>query len=91
MAIQTWLILTQSEADGARALSTADFGVQPRLIDNPRADGLGRGPLGGRFVLPARILVDPDFAPIWGEGLGGLPQATMDSADLFLPPSDDAP
>lgn len=61
--------------------------VEPRLIDNPLSNNLGMGTLLGKYMLPARILNDPNMSA-WYPLLGSLPISTIDTDILFLPDPD---
>lgn len=89
MTVQAWLIFSpQESAEAVSASENTDFKVYPREIDNPLVSQLGDPlVLVGNFVAPARILNDPEFAPVWTETLGALPIRLLDSDILFLPPT----
>jgi hypothetical protein len=87
MTTLAWIILTPAQAAAAVELNTESTRVEPREIDNPAADGLGVGTLVGQFVLPARLLADPDYAA-WRSSLGSLPNRTLASTALFRPADD---
>lgn len=74
---QTWIALSLEEAAAAVALNGAVARVEPRIVDNPAA-----GALLGRYVLPARIFDDADYAD-WLTPLGQLPRVLVADAALF--------
>lgn len=84
MSIQTFIILTAAQRDAAKTLNRADYAVEPVLIDNAAANALGLGTLVGLYVLPARLLTDPNYT-VWASLLSGLPASVMDGASLFNP------
>lgn len=87
MTVQAWLVFTPAQAAEAVTASEAtDFKVRPRLIDNPLANQIGDPIVAvGSSVAPARILNDPDYAPVWATSLSGYPIRTLDSDVLFIP------
>jgi hypothetical protein len=85
MTVQAWIIMTHQQRDDATALDDEEAMLGARQIDNPLADNLGLGALAGRWVTPARLLVDPEYER-WVPTLGLLPTAVMDSDIIFLPP-----
>lgn len=87
MTVQAWIIMTQEERDDATALDDMDAALGAREIVNALANNLGYGTLVGKWVAPARLLNDPDYAR-WVPTLGTLPIAVMDSDTLFAPPEE---
>lgn len=88
MTVQAWIIMTASEEAAARMLDDASRRLGARRVDHPLADELGLGVLVGRYVAPARLLADPDYAA-WVPMLSHLPAATLDSGALFAPTAED--
>ena len=86
MITQAFLIFDDTQRQAAEALND-DIKVLPRAIDNPLADQLGEGALVGKFVAPARLLNDPDYAR-WVDMCSTLPIRTFDSDTLFVPGED---
>jgi hypothetical protein len=88
MTTQAWLVFTPAQSAAAVAASASTtFKVYPRAIDAPTANQLGDPVvIVGNLVAPARILNDPDYAPVWAASLSGLPIRVLDSDVLFLPP-----
>lgn len=85
MTTIAWLLMDDNEKDDAVALNGEGVGVNPRLIDNPLADNQEFGDIVGLWVMPARLLVDPDYER-WYDLCSEFPIRTMDSDILFLPP-----
>jgi len=90
MTVQAWLVFTPAQRAAAiTASEETDFKVHPRAIDNPLANQLGDPVvIVGNSVAPARILNDPDYAPVWASALSGYPIRTLDSDVLFAPSVD---
>lgn len=88
MAVMAIFVLTESQRAAVMALNTNTFKVDPRLIDNPLANNLGYGVLVGKYMLPARIINDPNMTQ-WYDMLGSLPIYTFDMDVLFVPNPDD--
>ena len=85
MTVQAWLIFTAAERTTAMAFNSPSAAVDPRAIDNVLANNLGEGTLVGKFVCPARLLIDPDYTAFYTY-CSSLPIRTLDSDILFLPP-----
>lgn len=86
MAVQAWILMTEAEKNAATLLDSAEVRLGALPIENALANNLGLGALVGRWVSPARLLNDPEYAP-WVATLGTLPIHVMDSDTLFAPPS----
>lgn len=84
MTVQAWIVMTGAQKDAAVALNDEEIQVQPPEITNPLANNLGYGTLVGQFVVPARLLNDPDYSR-WVPTLGTYPIHVMDSDTLFVP------
>lgn len=84
MTTQAWIVLDSTQATDALTLNDDNFAVDPIPVDNTLANNLGYGTLVGQYVLPARLLNDPDYSR-WVSSLGSLPIHVMDSETLFLP------
>jgi hypothetical protein len=84
MTVQAFIVLTSAQSTAAQALNNDNVAVMPQVIDNTMANNLGYGTLVGQFVVPARLLNDPDYAG-WVASLGSLPIYVMDSDTLFAP------
>lgn len=84
MTVMAFIILTPQQAEDSTELNGGDYNVAPMEITNTLADNLGHGTLVGQFVLPARLLNDPGYAP-WVPSLGSLPIHVLDSETIFLP------
>lgn len=91
MASQAWLIFTPEQNAQVLADSEAtNFKIEPRLVDGNYVANLGE-PLfaQGNFVAPARVLVDPEYVPVWaGTWVAELPTRNGDGDILFLPSAD---
>jgi hypothetical protein len=84
MTVQAWIIMTEAQKVAATLLDDEEAMLGARAIVNPLADNLGYGALVGKWVAPARLLNDADYAR-WVPTLGGLDIRTMDSDTLFAP------
>jgi len=87
MAIISYFILTEAEKDAAEALNAeAPEGVRVecRMMDNPLGNNLGLGILVGKYILPARLLNDPDFS-LWHDMFSQWPINMLDTEIVFLP------
>lgn len=84
MTVQAWIVMDTTTKNAAIALNSEEITVAPMAVDNALANNLGYGTLVGSFVLPARLLNDPDYTP-WVTLLGSLPIHVMDSDTLFQP------
>jgi hypothetical protein len=84
MAVLAYIVMTTDEKNAATLLDDHDAMLGAKEIDNPLADNLGLGVLVGKWVAPARLLNDPEYAR-WVPTLGLLPIHVMDSDTLFIP------
>jgi len=100
-----WIIMTAQQTADIALLNGPDVAIDPRAIDgvgpgvasnlNDGADGLGFGddvPLVGRYVVPRRIVDDPEYTERAGPMVAqllALPFAQLDSEVIFLPASPD--
>ena len=85
MTVQAWVVMTTAEKATATLLDDEDAMLGAREVVNSLANNLGYGTLVGKWVAPARLLNDPDYAR-WVSSLGSLPIYVMDSDTLFEPP-----
>lgn len=85
MTVQAYIVLDAGQDTAAQALNTPDYQVQGQAIVNTLANNLGYGTLVGLYVIPARVLNDPNYGA-WVPTLGSLPIHVLDSDTLFNPP-----
>lgn len=88
MTVQAYIVMTQAERDAATLLDDAEVRLGAQEIVNALANNLGYGTLVGKWVSPARLLNDPDYAR-WVPTLGVLDIHVMDSETLFAPQTED--
>lgn len=88
MTVQAYIVMTPAEKDDAVLLDGNGIALGPQEVTNVLANNLGYGTLVGKWVSPARLLNDPDYAR-WVPTLGTLAIHVMDSETLFPPPSTD--
>lgn len=84
MTVQAWIVMTTAEKNAATILDDEEAMLGARQIDNPLANNLGYGALVDKWVAPARLLNDINYAR-WVPTLGLLPIHVMDSDTLFIP------
>lgn len=87
MTVQAWIVMTVEQKDAAVELDDGGARLGPREIENVLADNVGLGTLLGKWVAPARLLNDPDYAR-WVPSLGALPIHVLDTDTIFLPIQD---
>lgn len=80
-----WIIMTPEQKDEAVALDNQHEALGPREIVNVLANNLGYGTLVGKWVAPAVLLNNPDYAR-WWPVLGSLDIRIMEDSVLFAPP-----
>lgn len=102
MAVQNYVVLTSTQVATAQGLdSNSDYAVAPRAVDNgspgvgininPDAATVVAGSvvtLVGTYVLPKRIVDDPDcatYAPNLRAWLLTLPWAMLEAETIFMP------
>lgn len=86
MTVLAWIVMTTPEKNAATLLDDEEAMLGAREIDNALANNLGHGTLLGKWVAPARLLLnDPDYSR-WVPSLGALPIHVMDSDTIFAPP-----
>ncbi len=84
MTVQAYILMTTAEKDAAMLLDDEEVMLGAAEIVNALANNLGLGVLVGKWVAPARVLNDPDYAR-WLPTLGTVPIHIFDSETLFLP------
>jgi len=82
MVTMAFIVMSQEQRDAGEALNGDGIALGARKIDNPPADALGLGTLVGKWVSPARLLEDQEYAR-WIPALAVCPVHVMDSAMLF--------
>jgi hypothetical protein len=85
MPIFARIIMTTAQKNDAVLLDYPGVSLGPQQIDNPLANSLGEGTLVGKWVSPARLLNDPDYA-VWVPFFDGFPIRVLDHDTIFLPP-----
>ena len=83
MTTQDWIVMTGEQCAAATVLDDADQRLGARFVDNPEA-----GAIFGKWVAPARLLSDLDYAR-WRPVLGGLDVVAVEATMLFLPSPDE--
>uniref|UniRef100_UPI0030187FB0 hypothetical protein n=1 Tax=Kaistia sp. MMO-174 TaxID=3081256 RepID=UPI0030187FB0 len=72
------ILMTNTQKNSAVLLDYPGVSLGPRQIDNTLANSLGEGTLVGKWVSPARLLNDPDYA-VWVPFFDGYPIRVFDS------------
>ena len=84
MTVQAMILMTTAQKNEAQALDTEEVQLGARQINNTLANNLGLGTLVGKWIAPARLLNDPDYA-VYVSVMGEWPIHIFDSEILFLP------
>lgn len=85
MAVQAYIVMTVAQKNAAVLLDGDGVALGPQEIVNPLADNLGFGAIVGKWVSPARLLNDADYAR-WAPTLGTFEIHVFDTDTIFAPP-----
>lgn len=84
MTVQAYIVMTEAQKNAATLLDDEEINLGAQEITNPLADNLGYGTLVGKWVSPARLLNDPDYAR-WVPTLGTYDIHIFDTDTLWVP------
>ena len=87
MVMINWIVLTAQDCIDVVSLNGEHARIEPREINNPAANNLGKGTLLGLFVIASRVL-NNNVYDRWIDLLDNFPRHDIDSDSLFLPIQD---